>query len=194
MKYKKISFLAFFLLTNCFHSDNDIYTPKPRGFFRIDLPEKNYRIFDTILPFKFEYPEYSDIYFRTDKKDVNGYWFDLYFQIFNGSVHFSYKKLSNDLTAYTEDTRNFVFQHIAKADDICFKLIDEPEKRVFAMLYYIEGEQAASPLQFYVTDSINHFIRGALYFEHIPNNDSISPIIDFVNKDILHFIETVEWK
>ncbi|PIV58809.1 MAG: gliding motility lipoprotein GldD, partial [Bacteroidetes bacterium CG02_land_8_20_14_3_00_31_25] len=53
---------------------------------------------------------------------------------------------------------------------------------------------AASNIQFYVTDSIRHFVRGALYFETKPNKDSLAPIINFIEQDVTHLVETLRWK
>lgn len=176
------------MCVSCKNSDDHLFVPKPRAYFRIELPDKNYQLCDTILPFTFEYPVYSEI--EIDSAS----WFNITFPKFKGKIHFSYKKVNTHIYDYTEDTREFVYKHVPKATDIKTELFNDFDNNVFALLYYIEGQEAASPLQFYATDSTSHFLRAALYFEHIPNNDSIAPIIDFVNQDVLHFLKTLKWK
>lgn len=85
-------------------------------------------------------------------------------------------------------------KHIPKADAIEDSLVYRPEAHVYGLLYDIEGSKAASSCQFFVTDSSSHFLRGALYFNTSPNNDSLSPVIGFIRKDILHLLETFRWK
>jgi gliding motility-associated lipoprotein GldD len=99
-----------------------------------------------------------------------------------------------NLAEYLEDARTFVVKHIPKADAIDDSLIYRPEDRVFGLIYYIEGTQAASPCQFFVTDSSSRFLRGALYFNVPPNNDSLAPVIAFIREDIRHMLMTFRWK
>lgn len=181
------SCIIFVLSVSCKNSDEG-FVPKPRAYFRIDLPEKKYHLCDTIFPFTFEYPVYSEI--EIDSAS----WFNIVFPKFKGKIHFSYKKVDGHLYEYTEDAREFVYKHVPKATDIKTEIFNDFENNVYALLYHIEGQEAASPLQFYATDSTSHFLRAALYFEHIPNNDSIAPIIEFVNQDVLHFLKTIKWK
>jgi gliding motility-associated lipoprotein GldD len=185
----KISFaLALFLLIGCDQS----YSPKPRGYFRIDLPEKSYIRLAENLPYSFEYPSYATI-----TPDYNSpgetNWINVEFPAFSGSLYISYKTVNNDLIHFIEDSRALVQKHIPKANAIHESLIINDSKRVYGLIYEIEGKGAASPMQFYVTDSTSHFLRGALYFNVRPNNDSLAPVIDFLKADIQHLINTLEW-
>lgn len=169
------------------------YFPKPRAYFRIDLPQKNYLHLDSIYPFTFEYPSYSTI--TQDKNSPHEKnWINIEFSEFKGSLHLSYKKVDGNLVKYMEDSRTMAFKHIPKASAIDNRLIINEKSRVFGLIYEISGSGAASPYQFFVTDSLNHFLRGALYFNMVPNNDSLAPVIDFLKKDIEHLIQTFEWK
>ncbi len=182
--------LGIFLFINS--CDNN-YVPKPRGYFRIDIPEKNYISLDTNFPYKFEYPDYAEIH--PDKHSPNEpFWINLEFSQFHGILHISYKKINNNLIEYLEDSRTMVVKLIPKASSIDDELILNKKSNVFGLKYNINGIGAASPFQFFVTDSVNHFLRGALYFNVIPNNDSLAPVIDFIKEDIEHLIETFEWK
>jgi gliding motility-associated lipoprotein GldD len=188
--HRTVIILFMFLLVSCGNND---YIPKPRGYFRISLPEKEYRLFDSVFPYCFEYPVYTLI---EKDKSINSepYWMNVDFPLFNGVLHISYKKVDHNLYQYFEDARIFVNKHIPKADQIETVNIANDSNRVYGILYDISGSGVASTCQFCVTDSINHFIRGALYFNVIPNNDSLSPVIDFVKEDIYHLVETIRWK
>ena len=62
-----------------------------------------------------------------------------------------------------------------------------PEHKVYGILYDIKGD-AASPIQFMLTDSVHHVLRGALYFDAVPNKDSIAPVLNYVRKDIIRML------
>ncbi len=169
------------------------YTPKPRGYFRIDLPEKEYQKLDSFYPYKFEYPEYAII--KRDSSSVSEkYWINIEYPDLNGKIHISYKAINNNnLSQILEDTRKLVYKHTIKADAINEKMFIKPEKKVYGILYEIEGN-AASSMQFFLTDSTNHYLRGALYFNVEPNKDSLAPVLDFVKEDIIVLIESFEWR
>jgi gliding motility-associated lipoprotein GldD len=172
---------------------NEQYTPKPRGYFRIDLPSHEYVTLDSIHPFSFEYPVYARLSpdpFAPDEP----FWLNVDFPAFKGRIHLSYKEIDNNLSEYLEDSRQFVMKHIPKASAIDDSLIYDPVRKVYGLIYHIDGMGAASPCQFFVTDSIKHFVRGALYFDVVPNNDSLAPVISFINEDIDHLLSTIEWR
>ena len=189
-----LAIVLLFVLMFLYACNNDDYVPKPRGYFRIALPEKEYKLFDTVYPYSFEYPEYSVIKPDIDKR-AEPYWINLEFPSFKGTLHISYKKVSSDsiLYQYFEDARTFANKHIAKAEDIEPKIIRDDKHKMYGMIYDISGSGVASTYQFCVTDSTTHFLRGALYFNVMPNNDSLSPVIDFIKSDIDHLIQTLRW-
>lgn len=167
--------------------------PKPRGYFRIDLPEKQYVTLDTMRYYSFEYPIYSTItpdYHSLQEKD----WVNVEFPRFKGTIHISYKQVNDNLGEYLEDAYFMITKHIGKATGIRDSVIINKEKDVYGLMYYLDGEGVASPLQFYLTDSTEHFMRGSLYFNVVPNNDSLQPVIDFITDDVRHLINTLEWK
>ena len=169
------------------------YVPKPRGYFRIELPERSYREMDSTLPYSFSYPVYCKITPDTYSPNEHG-WINVEFPKLNAKLHLSYKTIDKNLAKYLNDTHMLVSKHIPKATAIEESQINNPEHHMYGTIYKIQGSEAASVYQFYVTDSIHHFIRGALYFNSEPNNDSLVPVIDFVSKDIDHIIETLRWK
>ncbi|MBN1158528.1 MAG: gliding motility lipoprotein GldD [Bacteroidales bacterium] len=165
--------------------------PKPRGYFRIDLPEKSYRIYQSECNYSFEYPEYGKI-MSYQGADAEPCWINLEFPEYKGTIHLTYKKLSNNLAAHVEDIRLLAYKHSIKADDIIEKPFYYPERDVFGMIYDIRGNTASS-LNFFITDSTLNFLSGALYFNVQPNKDSLAPVIEFFTADIEHLIKTFSW-
>ena len=104
----------------------------------------------------------------------------------------SYKTLNNDLNEYTEDSRSLAYKHAQIAEAISEQVFLKDSLNVYGMVYTFQGN-TATPMQFYLTDSLNHFVRGALYFNSA-QNDSITPISNFVKEDIYRIIESWEWK
>jgi gliding motility-associated lipoprotein GldD len=167
-------------------------TPKPRGYFRIDFPEKEYQLLDSAhYPYRFSYPTYGTLV-NDDSKIAEDYWVNIDFPQYKARIHISYKEAQNRLDSLTEDSRTLAYKHALKAEAISEKFFEDPEKKVYGMLYNLKGNTASS-WQFYVTDSVKHFVRGALYFSVNPNKDSLSPAIDFFGKDVVHIMETLEW-
>ncbi|HRY98400.1 MAG TPA: gliding motility lipoprotein GldD [Bacteroidales bacterium] len=167
--------------------------PRPRGYFRIDMPQRAYLSFDTTWPYAFEYPVYARVQPDRDA-GAEPYWADLFIPEFGARIHLSYKRMQGDLSPYAEDARKMAMQHIARSTGIQEIMVARPEAGVYGIIYQIEGREAASPLQFYLTDSSTHFLRGALYFNQAPNNDSLAPVIAFLQEDLLHLVETMHWK
>lgn len=183
-----ISLLALIILISSCEQD---YVPKPRGYFRIDFPEKSYANYEGKCPFSFELPAYTKVeLIRSESYD--SCWFNVSFPRHNAKVHFTYLPVHNNLELYLEDAYVFAFKHEVKANAISRTQYHNPDSRVSGLLYDIKGN-VASNLQFYATDSTNHFLRGALYFEVKPNQDSLAPVIDFIKADVVHLLETLEW-
>lgn len=189
--FAKVLILVFVI--NIMSCDNDNYVPKPRAYFRIDLPEKEYKLFDTIYPYSFEYPVYSRIVPYTGSLKEK-YWINLIFPLHNAEIHISYKTITNNLDTLLQDADVLANKHIPKANDILFEKVLRDSVNVYGLIYEIIGTGVASPYQFYLTDSTDNYLRGALYFRVTPNNDSLAPVIDFIKEDIKHFINTFKWK
>ena len=189
-KFLVLSSLFIILLSSC---DNKQYQPKPRGYFRIDFPEREYVRLDSMNYYSFEYPTYTTItpdYLSPQEKE----WINVEYPPYKGTIHISYKTVNDNLDAYLEDSYYMMTKHISRAMGIRDSIIVNPERDVYGLVYFLEGEGVASPMQFYLTDSVNHFMRGSLYFNVKTNNDSLAPVIDFILDDVRHLIETVEWK
>ena len=179
------SYNSGFLLLAC----DTNYTPKPRGFSRIDFPQKEIIVANPDKsPFSFNYPSYC----RLSQDVSNSAWFDLKFVDFNGTLHMSYKQIDKNLNQYTEESRDLAYKHAQKAEAITEQRFVNDSLKVYGMVYTFEGA-TATPLQFYICDSTSHFVRGALYF-NTALNDSIKPISNFVKDDVYQLIESWQWK
>lgn len=184
----------FFLLTLTMGCGGN-YTPKPRGFLRMDLPAKKYQVFDTVGPYSFEYPQYAQVIHEPPEKNQKSVQrFNVGFGNLNGTIHCTYVPLSGNLDTLIEDAVDFVYRHVPKATTIAKTSIIREEDQVFGMVFNIKGKSVASTYQFYLTDSTRHFLRGALYLNTIPDNDSLKPVIDFLKQDVDHMMQTLRWK
>lgn len=198
IRYQVLSILSCVLilvsciLPGCGGEEEGTIAPKPRAYFRLTFPEKKYVPYDSVCPFTFEIPTYSTMG-KDEHVAAEPCWLNLNFPSFNGTLHLSYKPVKGNIQSYLDDTYELASKHQIKASGIAEQLISKDSNKVFGLLYDIEGN-AASSVQFFLTDSVNHFVRGALYFNVPPNTDSISPVVDFIKKDIYHLIETFKWK
>lgn len=168
------------------------YTPKPKGYHRIDFPPKHYQTYASECPFSFEFPVYAKI---TPYPGTMGEpcWLNYHIPDFSAQIHLSYKPIHNKhgLDTLIEDSRNFVYKHTIKADAIDELLIKRSQ---LSGVYYEISGNTASSVQFFLTDSTANFIRGALYFNLEPNEDSLAPVISYIKEDIWHLINTLQWK
>lgn len=186
--------VLFFLL-----SCNTNYTvDKKRGYFKIDFPEKEYRLFDTLdYPYSFEYPVYAIVLKDStffDSKPENPWWINIDFPQFQGRVFISYKQIGkNRFDSLVNDAFKLSYkQHVTKASSIDPQPI-HTKNNIEGFYFTLEGNTATAN-QFFLTDSVKHFLRGALYFEATPNEDSISVVNSFVKEDLWHMINTFRWK
>lgn len=192
--------IVFFLSLLCllYSCRPETYTPKPRGYYRVALPEHQYRQFEeTGFPYSFEYPTYANIIHDTlflGKKPENPYWIYIDFPTIGGRFYISYKKITTaqPLSKLMEDAHEMSFNvHSKRADYITDKYFDNGK---VAAILYNAGGNAASAYQFIATDSVTHFLRGALYFDVTPNADSLKPSNEFLRDDMMHLLETLQWK
>lgn len=191
---KKYFILILVLLMTC--GCKNRFTPRPQGYFRISFPEKTYTEFNPDqFPYRFKIPVYSRI-IKPDAKDSFLYDINISIPENKADIHISYKQIGSDkekLRALLEDSRTLAYKHTIKAEAIEEQLFVNPEAKVYGTVYLIEGN-VASPMQFFLTDSTTHFLRGSFYIRDIPNTDSLQPVIDFLKPDIYRLIETTSWK
>ncbi len=214
MKKYIILFLMCLGLCAC-HND---YTPKPYAYLRIDMPEHEYFLLDTMrtypgdtlvfdgdtaialsgitktFPFIFEANQCIEWTEKDAPKDER--WIDLMYPQWNGVVFLTYKHLTglDDLRGQIDTSSRFLEQHYQFTSGIEEQAYEDPEHKVYGTVYYLKGSKVASTCQFWLTDSTRHFLRGALYLNTTPNNDSLAPVIDYMQADIEHLVETLRWR
>lgn len=196
---KRNSFCLLIIFTVLLGSCREVAVPRPRGYFRIDMPERDYIQFNSNfreakeLPLSFEYPSYGKISFESDELTEPG-WFNIDFSPYKARIYLTYKEIRNNLEGLMEQTYTMnIKNHITKADAIDEQMIIDPARKVYGILYDLKGNTATA-VQFFVTDSTNNFFRGSLYFFAEPNPDSLAPVTKFFREDIIHIIETLKWK
>ncbi|WP_290709300.1 hypothetical protein [Flavihumibacter sp. CACIAM 22H1] len=204
--------IALFPILGC----NSPYTPKPRGYFKIQLPEHTYQVFDRPgFPYSFEYPGYGVIsqdstYF--EEQPENPYWINIDIPSLNGRIYISYNQIGgkarykvqsgngtykdslgvNTFDKLLNGSYTLSFKHSYKAssiDDSAFVSSNGIDG-----IYFRIGGNTATANQFLLTDSTRHFLRGALYFDAAPNEDSLRPVNNFLKEDLKHLINTLRWK
>ncbi|MBP7511245.1 MAG: gliding motility lipoprotein GldD [Bacteroidia bacterium] len=182
--------IALFIL-GC--GDSNQTTPRQRGFQRIEFPEKSYsRLKLENCNYSFELPSYAEV--KLDPyPNAEECWYNVYYKPFGATLHLSYRHIKDrkDLFKLLNDSREMVFKHVMKADQIVENYINS--NNVQGIFYELDGSTATNA-QFYVTDSTNHFLRGSLYFNGKTNQDSIAPVLKFIKKDMLKLIETLNWE
>lgn len=169
------------------------FSPKPKAYPRVIYPEKKYETYvSPNCPFEFRKPMYATI--SLDSMAKNPCWINVDFPGFNGTINLTYKEITakDNLPKLIEDAHKMSFKHSKKANYIDEILI-ENRNGAGGILYNVGGD-AASNIQFFLTDTARHFIRGALYFNNEPNTDSMAPVLTFVRADLDTFLESFKWK
>jgi gliding motility-associated lipoprotein GldD len=192
---RNIKYICLLLMSGLlmfFQSCRKEYTPRPRGYFRISFPAKSYKTLEMPLPYSFQVPTYS-VPGNDPLNPDQPSWITIEVPANHAQIHLSYKKINQNLGTYIEESRTLAYKHSQKASSIEEQLFINPAKKVYGTIYNIKGN-AASPMQFYLTDSVRNFLRGSLYIKEIPNIDSLQPVIGFLSQDVLRLIETTEWK
>lgn len=196
-------------------SCNSDYTPRPRGYFDIRFPQHEYKLFNQQgYPYQFELPVYSSVakdssFFDTNPD--NPYWINIDFPSFNAKIYLSYKTIGgvsvykektetgykdsvvkNTFENLREEAYKITYKHTTKASSIEDSLFKTP-KGIEGVFFKVGGN-AATGQQFFVTDTSKHFLRGALYFNETPNADSLNIVYKFLEQDMNHLLNTLQWK
>lgn len=185
-----IGLLSVVLISSCGDGEEDyIYYPKPISGSKIVFPEKEYKSYQSTCNYSFDIPVYSRLQKDTLTENCNG---NLVFNTFNAELYLTYISVDTNLIYNIEYSRKLAYDHSIKADAIEEAVIKNTENSTYGIQYKIIGN-AASNYQFYVTDSSNNFLRGALYFNCAPNYDSLKPTLDFMMEDFDHMIKSINW-
>jgi gliding motility-associated lipoprotein GldD len=194
---KHIRFFVFPFYFLFFLSCNSNYTPKPRGYYKIQFPQHQYQQFEQPgFPYSFEYPVYAKIIRDTtffEDKPENPYWINIDFPRFKARIYMSYKEIGkNSFDKLKDDAYKMSYKHTYKATSIEDTVIKTPLG--VSGVFFTVGGNAATAKQFFVSDTVKHFLRGALYFDTAPNEDSLSIVNQFLQEDMKHLINTLRWK
>jgi gliding motility-associated lipoprotein GldD len=174
---------ALFLTTGC----KDDVVPKPSAQLRLEYPEAAYVPFENRCPYTFALNEEAII----KEKGICNFTID--YPKMKATVYLTYKPVQADINALLRDAQKLTYEHVIKADDIIEQPFINPKDKVFGMFYQVQGN-AATNAQFYVTDSIKHFITGSVYFYAKPNFDSVMPAANYIKDDMRMIMQTIKWK
>ena len=177
-----VLFVLVFIISGCSQP-----VPKPKAMLRLDYPEASYTSLKNECPFVF------DKNLEAVLKTSQACQLVLEYPSMKASVHLTYRNVTNNLDSLLRDAQKLTYEHVIKADNISEQPFINNEAKVYGMLYEVGGN-AASQSQFYVTDSVDHFLTGALYFYTKPNYDSILPAAHYLKKDIRTIMETLKWE
>lgn len=173
----------------------ETYTPKPAAYPRVVLPTSHaYKPTPDSLPYAFKYSENAQLQ-PVINQGAEPYWLNIHYPSLQATLFLSYKSFQklSELNEFLEDAHKLTYKHVVRASAIEEAQINKPAQKVYGLLYQVAGN-AASPMQFYLTDSTKHYVRLALYFETSPNADSIAPYLTYVKQDVLHLIDSFQWK
>lgn len=178
----RIFFISLILMVSCAE-----YTPKPRGYFRLEPTQAVYlKLPVSDLSYSFSISEKVTVELPEEQQG----WINLNYPEFNATVYCSYLPVEGKLTELTDETLKLVER---MGQPFNASAYENPDTRVYGIFFDINGD-IASPIQFYLTDSLSHFFRGALYYHAIPNTDSIAPMTDYLRKDMIELVQTFSWK
>lgn len=188
-----VAILSTITLISC----NSTYTPRPKGYYKIDFPKKKYQLFDQPgYPYSFEYPVYAKIVKDSTffgGATENPWWINVDFPQFGGRIYVSYKEIGkNRFDTLVKHAFDLTGKHTSKAYSIDDSLVNTPN-HIHGVFFTVGGDVATAN-QFFLSDSIRHFLRGALYFDATPNADSLGIVNTFLMEDMKHLINTFRWR
>lgn len=180
--------LLLLLFVAC--SDDELLIPRPIANLRVEFPERAYTVLNLDCPYGFELASYMTASAPDAENPCHS---DIKLGQFNGTLHLSYVPIDNNLAGLIGYSTDKVREHQVRASAIQDSMIFNPEQRVYGTFYEFYGN-AATPFQFHFTDSVNHFIRGTVYFNATPNFDSIYPVLQYIKTDLVHLIGSNKWR
>lgn len=211
-----LPFILFILPLFFFISCNSTYTSKKQGYYKIDFPQRQYVKFDKKgFPYSFEYPAYAIIEQDSDYsnlKENDPYSINIDFPSLNGKIYITYKVIGetsvyqvknagggyrdsvgkNIFRNLVNDCYNLTYKNDVKANSIEDSVMHTPNN-ITGIFFRLSGS-VATARQFFLSDTIHNFLRGALYFDATPNEDSLRPVNNFLQEDMKHIINTLQWK
>ncbi|HTF81700.1 MAG TPA: gliding motility lipoprotein GldD [Cytophagales bacterium] len=181
------------LVVSCSEEEEEGYVPKMRGYFKIDLPPHEYRPLEQNRPYTFEYSKYAQV--EDDTTGLTGdHWVNVFYKDFDANIQITYKvpKNKKEFLQIVDEHIKLTNKHQVRAYSIEEIQVMGPKGRKY-YVYELVGD-VPSQFQFYATDTTRHFLRGALYFKTSQKNDSLAPVIEYIKTDVIHMLNTLEWK
>ena len=166
--------------------------PKPMGYFRITIPDTSY-VQASLDGYPYTFSLSNNAYISNHPADGEQYWIDIQYPMINATIHCSYKPIRNNFRSLSQDAQEFLYKHSTVASAIPVQEYANPSNRVWGLYWELHGN-TASPIQFVLTDSIEHFFRGSVYCNDVPNRDSLAPIYEYIEKDVRVLIESMRWQ
>jgi gliding motility-associated lipoprotein GldD len=202
MKYTfpSLSIVILLLTTSLFFSscnnEEDSFIPKPYGYFRIELPKPSYTKLEGDFPYSFEHSKYAKVTQNTSQ-NAEKYWITLKYEpISVAEIHITYKEIKNEpklFMEYVNDAHKITFNEINTARSSAIdQLIDS--KNGNGIVYTFSEGEVPTVFNYWVSDSATHFLRAAMYVPTSSQNDSLAPILKYTKDDMMHMLETFEWK
>lgn len=189
---KFIPLFTVFLLILISSCEQEVVQPKPTAYYRIDTPKPSYTSWQSDCPFSFKVSNQAKMV--ASSKNGEHCYFDLTYPSFNATIYLSYLPVDKNLKSLVDQEYTMREKHNSFSTGVVERLYRNSEEKVSALLFDLKGVKAATPLQFFITDSTNHFFRGALYFYNSPNNDSLSPVIKYIRQDIDTLVSSFKWR
>lgn len=184
--------LGLFMFSGC---SPDVPQPKPMGYPIISLPEPAGKTIRNSGPFEFEIARFAQIRPSTEQPEFPGsIWLNLDYPEFKSTIYLTYRPVEQNLAELVDAAHQQVYQgHVTMAQGIEEEPIEQVQHQVYGRMFHLLGP-VATPIQFYLTDSTRHFLRGSLYFNYAANYDSIAPILGFLNEDLHRMFNTIKWQ
>ena len=192
MRTRFLFLLVLMLVVSLFTACHQRAVPKPYGYYRISIPDTAYAYCD-LKGYPYTFRLSKNAYVDTVKQAGEVYWIDIQYPSLNATVHCSYKQVNGNLRALSKDAQEFLYSHSTVASAIPMQEYGDEQRRVYGMYFELHGN-TATPMQFYLTDSTEHFFRGSVYCNTVPNKDSLAPIYDYLRKDARMIMESMKWR
>ena len=185
--FKILFFSIVVLLTMSNASCKEDTLPKPKAQLRLEYKDADYKDLNSNCPYIFQYST------QATSRSNSKCWININYPKLNASINITYRPVNNNLKELFREAEKLTFNHAIKADGISSVPFENKRNKTYGAIYEVTGN-AASPLQFHLTDSTKNFITGAVYFNVEPNYDSIVPAVKYLEKDLKHLMETLKWK
>lgn len=191
----------FYLVFICFIfscSQEEVYTtPRPRMYPKVEFPDKSYeRVELEDCGFSFKKSKASEMikkstFFNEDIQQPC--WFNITYPIWDVTIHYTYYDIgaNNSFEGLVDESFKLAYEHTGMASGI-EEIPLSNEGHPIGMAFDLKGP-VASPYQFFITDSTEHFLRGSVYFNTRPNPDSLSPMLTYIKGDLDTLVDSFEW-